>query len=188
MAGSVEPSAIAAAVAVLRAGGVVLHPTEAVWGLACAPLDASAVAALHEIKRRPPDKGLILVADQFHRFAPLLAPVPASRLRAALATWPGPQTWVFPAADTCPAWLTGGRRSLAIRVSAHPLVRALAEGFQGPLVSTSANTSGRPPVHTLAAVEPAIVAAVSAVVAGSTGGQARPTPIRDLLTGDLLRD
>jgi L-threonylcarbamoyladenylate synthase len=167
---------------------VVLHPAEAVWGLACDPRQPAAVAAVYALKQRPAGKGLILVSDGFDRLAPLLAPVPAARLRAALATWPGPRTWVFPAAAGCPDWLAGERGSLAIRVSAHEPVRALVAAAGTVLVSTSANTSGRPAPAQLDQVEPAIRAGVQAVAPGATGVLDRPTPIHDVLTGELLRD
>ncbi len=175
------------AVAVLRAGGMVLHPAEAVWGLACDPFNADAVAAVIRLKQRPDSKGLIVVADRFQALAPLLAPVPESCRQAALATWPGPHTWVWPAAAEVPAWLVGERGSLAVRVSAHPPLAALAAAFGGPLVSTSANTSGAPPPYSLDQVDPAIRAGVEHALAGVTAGGQRPTTIRDVLSGQLLR-
>jgi L-threonylcarbamoyladenylate synthase len=185
---STESENLAAAVAALRAGGIVLHPTEAVWGLACDPFGQAAVARVFALKQRPSEKGLILVADDPDRLAPLLADVPAEKMRAARATWPGPHTWVIPAGPRCPSWLSGERGSLAVRVSAHPLVRALAAAFGGPLVSTSANRSGEPAPRCLHEVDPAIRAAVDAMVEGETGGLDRPTPVRDILTGEVFRD
>lgn len=179
--------AIEAAVAALRAGGVVLHPTEAVWGLACDPMNPAAVADLQSLKQRPAGKGLILVADDFSRLTPLLAPVPADRMRAALATWPGPHTWVIPARPEAPAWLAGERRNLAVRVSAHPIVRALCAAFAGPLVSTSANPAGEPPPRRLEDVDAELRRQVAAVVTGATSGLDRPTTIHDILTGEPLR-
>nr|WP_240639648.1 Sua5/YciO/YrdC/YwlC family protein [Pseudofulvimonas gallinarii] len=131
---------------------------------------------------------MILVADAFSRVAHLLAPVADDRMRAVRESWPGPHTWVFPVSPACPAWLTGDRGTLAVRVSAHPLVRALSAAFEGALVSTSANRSGMPAPRTLAEVEPGLRAAVDAVVEGETAHLSRPTVIRDVLTGELLRD
>ncbi len=181
-------AAIEVAVAALRAGGTVLHPTEAVWGLACDPMDPDAVAALQALKQRPADKGFILVADAFPRLAPLLAPVPEARMRAALASWPGPHTWVIPASPSAPDWLVGERSNLAVRVSAHPIVRALCLAFGGALVSTSANPAGQPPPRTLDEVAASIRDGVAALVAGDTSGLDRPTSIRDILSGASLRD
>ncbi len=181
-------AAIQAAAAALRAGGTVLHPTEAVWGLACDPMNPDAVTALQALKQRPADKGFILVADTFQRLAALLAPVPEAQMQAALATWPGPHTWVIPAASTAPEWLVGERNNLAVRVSAHPIVRALCAAFDGALVSTSANPAGEPPPRTLDQVAAPIRIGVAAVVPGETSGLERPTTIRDILSGTSLRD
>lgn len=177
-----------AAVAALRDGGIVLHPAEAVWGLACDAHDAGAVAAVYALKQRPAGKGLILVADGFHRLAPLLAPVPDDRMRAVAASWPGPHTWVFPASRDCPPWLAGERGSLAVRVTAHAPLRALCAAFAGPLVSTSANRSGQPAPRTLEEVDAAVRAGVAAILPGTTAGLDRPTPVRDVLTGETLRE
>src|SRR5690606_28026756 len=109
------------AVAALRAGGIVPHPPQAARGLARDPFTAAAVAAVYALEQGQAGKGLILVADDFSRLAPLLAPVPDGKMRAVAATWPGPHTWIFPVSEQCPPWLAGERASLAVRVSADPL-------------------------------------------------------------------
>lgn len=178
---------IAAAAAALRAGGVVLHATEAVWGLACDAGNQDAVNALYALKQRPPEKGLIVVAGDFRDVAAWLAPVPPEAAAHAQASWPGPHTWVFPTGPECPPWLVGERASLAVRISAHPQVRALTRAFGAPIVSTSANRAGQPPVRVLDDVDPAIRAGVACVLAGETGGLERPTAVRDVRTGEWLR-
>jgi L-threonylcarbamoyladenylate synthase len=133
---------ISLAVRVLRDGGVVLHATEGVWGLACDPFNQSAVTRLLAIKRRPVSKGLILVGATAASFEPELSLAgPASRLQVE-ATWPGAVTWILPQ-QRFPAWITGEHEGVAVRVPAHPQARALAAGFGGPLVSTSANEGGQ---------------------------------------------
>ena len=182
--------AIADAVARLRGGGLVAYPTEGVWGLGCDPFDQAAVLRLLALKQRPVDKGLILVASQLEplrRWLDLTA-LPAQRLAAVLDSWPGPNTWVMPAAADAPAWISGGRSSIAVRISAHPLVAALCEAFAAPLVSTSANPGGQPPAYSRAELDPTLLEAIDAVLAGETGGLARPTPIRNALDGSVLRD
>ncbi len=178
---------IAAAVAALRRGGIVLHATEAVWGLACDAGNEIAVAAVQALKQRPSDKGLIVVADDFRRVEPWLAAVAPEALAAAQATWPGPFTWIFPTAPGCPPWLVGERASLAVRISDHPQVHALTAAFGAALVSTSANRAGQPPVAHLDEVDPQIRAQVDCVLIGETGGLQRPTSVRDVRTGEWLR-
>lgn len=180
--------ALSHAVGALRAGGVVLHPTEAVWGLAAAAADEGAVARIYALKERPAGKGLIVLADAFEIVQPLLGRVPGDRMRAPLATWPGPHTWVFPASPDCPSWLAGERGTIAVRISAHRLTRALCATFGAPLVSTSANRSGDPSPRSLADVDVRIREAVAFTLDGDTDGLGRPTPIRDVFTGDFFRD
>jgi len=181
--------AIDEAAALLQRGGVLAYPTEAVWGLGCDPDDEAAVLRLLELKQRPLEKGLILVAahlDPLRRWLDLPA-LPPERLAVVLASWPGPHTWVMPAAAGAPRWITGGRDSIAVRISAHPLVVALCESFGGPLVSTSANRGGEPPARTRADLDPVLVGAIDGIVAGETGDLEQPTQIRLARDGRVLR-
>lgn len=181
--------AIDEAAALLQRGGLLAYPTEAVWGLGCDPDNETTVLRLLELKQRPVDKGLILVAahlDPLRRWLDLPA-LPAERLAVVLASWPGPHTWVMPAASDAPAWITGGRDSIAVRISAHPVVAALCEVFGGALVSTSANRGGEPPARTRAELDPLLDEAIDGIVAGDTGELAQPTPIRVAVDGSVLR-
>ena len=179
----------AAAADVLRNGGVIAYPTEAVWGLGCDPFDAPAVQRLLAIKQRPVDKGVILVAASIAQFDGLLAweRLPADRVDAVHASWPGPRTWIVPATSRVPSWITGTHAGVSVRVSDHPVVIALCEAFGGPIVSTSANLAGEPPAFTIDALSPAVASRVEAVVEGETGGLSAPTAIRDAATGAELR-
>ncbi len=176
------------AVRTLRAGGVIAYPTEAVWGLGCDPLQAPAVARVLDFKQRPLAKGLIVIAPQFDLLRPFLLPLSKIAKQRVFATWPGPVTWLLPAAHWVPNWLTGGREMLAVRVTAHPLVRSLCGAFGGALVSTSANPAGRPPARTSLEVRRYFGFKLGAILPGATGGRARPTEIRDAHTGRVLRD
>lgn len=177
------------AVAALRRGGLVAYPTEGVWGLGCDPFDETATLRLLALKQRSVDKGLILVAARIAQLDGLLDcdALPGPRRDAVLATWPGPHTWIVPATARVPAWISGGRGSVAVRVSAHPVVVALCDAFGGALVSTSANVSTRPAPRHRGELDPEIVAGVDAVTPGDTGGLAQPTSIRDARSGDAVR-
>jgi len=177
------------AAALLRTGAVLAYPTEAVWGLGCDPRNEAAVLRLLRIKQRPVDKGLILVAAHLDPLRPWLdlPALPAARLAEVLASWPGPHTWVMPAAPGAARWITGEHDGIAVRVSAHPVVAALCEAFGGPIVSTSANLAGQPPAFFRAQLDPAVLAAVDGVLEGETGGLERPTPIRVARDGSVLR-
>jgi len=174
---------------ILHSGGIIAYPTEAVWGLGCDPANQQAVMRLLALKQRPIEKGLILVAadiTQLDGWARLDL-LPAERRQAVLDTWPGAHTWILPAGERAPRWITGAHPGLAVRVSAHPVVQALCRVFAAPLVSTSANLSGQPPPYQDKDINPCLLAQIDALIEGCSGGLAQPTLIRDARTDDLLR-
>ncbi|HEX4179768.1 MAG TPA: L-threonylcarbamoyladenylate synthase [Caulobacteraceae bacterium] len=144
-------SDIPAAAAALRAGGLVILPTETVYGLACDAADPRAVAAVFEAKGRPRFNPLIAhVADL--AAAERLAVLDPRALALAEAFWPGPLTLVAPIRDAgavCDL-ARAGLDTIAVRVPAHPLARELLTAFDGPVVAPSANRSGRPSPTTFA--------------------------------------
>jgi L-threonylcarbamoyladenylate synthase len=171
---------------VVRHGGVIAYPTEGVYGLGCDPRDARAVYRLLALKQRSVGKGLILVAADIEQLIPFIAfPSPGVKERVQ-ASWPGPVTWVLPIQASVPVWLHGGHGSLAVRVSAHPIVAALCR-LTGPLVSTSANLAGRPPCRDALGARRRFGCALDDVFPGRVGGLPGPTPIYDGLTGKILR-
>lgn len=171
----------------LAAGGVIAYPTEGVWGLGCEPLNAHACRRVLSLKRRAAAKGFILIASEFAQVEPFLAGLPPAKLAPVRASWPGAVTWLLPAASWVPAHLTGGRATLAIRVTAHPVASALCERYGGPIVSTSANASGRRPARSALQVQRQFGARVDYVLTGELGGLQGPTPIRDLASGRAVR-
>jgi L-threonylcarbamoyladenylate synthase len=175
------------AVRCLRAGGVIAYPTEAVYGLGCDPRSPNAVHRLLAIKRRPENKGLILIASDFTQLEPFVEPLPDERMRELRATWPGPVTWLLPARSGTPAWLTGRHETLAVRVTAHPLAAALCREAASALVSTSANVSDRPPARSPLRVRLAFGSRLDFILAGPCGGDSRPSTIRDGRTGAVIR-
>lgn len=171
----------------LADGQLVAYPTEAVWGLGCDPQNASAVNALLRLKQRPVDKGLILVAASIEQFAPYLSEVTPAQRQQLEDSWPGPVTWLVPDRGFAPAWIRGQHSSVALRVSAHPVVAALCRAFGGPIVSTSANRAGMPEARDAATVVQQFGDELAAIAPGEVGEAAKPTEIRDLLTGVVLR-
>lgn len=171
----------------MLAGGVVAYPTEAVWGLGCDPDNPQAVARLLRLKGRSWRKGLILLADNIEQFAPLVERLDNGLQARLEASWPGPVTWLVPAADLVPEWIRGRFDSVALRVTAHPLAAGLSRAFGGPIVSTSANPQGLPPALSRMRVRHYFGPRLDAVTPGSLGGRDRPSEIRDLLSQAQLR-
>ncbi len=170
----------------LRRGGLVAYPTESCYGLGCDPRNLRALKRLIQLKGRDAAKGLLLIADHVKRLQPFMKPPStADRIRMQ-RSWPGPVTWVVPASNACPPLLTGGRPTIAVRVTAHPGAARLCRSLGMALVSTSANKSGDKPAQTAAECR-RIFGAQVRVIAGRIGPRRRPSTLIDLATGTVLR-
>ncbi|MGN2253179.1 L-threonylcarbamoyladenylate synthase [Frateuria sp. GZRe12] len=178
-----------AAAALMRRGGVLAYPTEAVYGLGCDPRDQDAFERLFALKQRPPTQGVLLIAADFSQVERYidLARVPAEVRAQVEASWPGPNTWIFPRTAEVPAWVAGAHAGIALRVTAHAPAAALCRAWGGALVSTSANPHGSPPARSAQQVLDYFGDALDGVLDAPLGGQERPTVIRDALTGAIIR-
>jgi len=136
------PAGWAEAVEVLNAGGIVALPTDTVYGICVALETSGGVERLFAVKRRPPDKGIILLLEGIHQAAAVGVMTPAA-VALAEACWPGGLTVVVPQRPdvALPGALTAGTATIGLRVPDHATPRALA-GRVGPLPTTSANVSG----------------------------------------------
>lgn len=171
---------------IIREGGVIAYPTEGVYGLGCRPDDGLAVGRLLALKGRSVAAGLILIAADPGQLAPWIDP--DARERERLGRDAGQAvTWVVRASPLAPQWITGGRSTVAVRLTAHPLARGLCLAAGMPLVSTSANPHGRPPAHTAAVVQRYFPRGLDYVVRGQTLGARGPSEIRIARTGEVLR-
>lgn len=178
---------LAPAVACLQAGGVIAYPTEAVFGLGCDPWSPAGLQRVLQVKTRPMHKGLILIAANQDQLEPFIRPLPPEWQQRLDASWPGPVTWILPARPEVPGMLTGRRRTLAVRVTDHPLTRALCTAWGGAIVSTSANRTGSRSARTAHEALFRLGAQVDLVVFGATGGRRLPSEIRDMRSGATLR-
>lgn len=172
---------------VVASGGIIAYPTEAVWGLGCDPDEPDAVLRLLQLKRRDWRKGLILVAASMAQFEPYLAALNAEQRQQLALSWPGPITWLVPHNGKVGVGICGEHSSVALRVSAHPVVQALCNLCGGPLVSTSANPDGLRPARDRLTVRRYFGDAVDAYAPGAVGEAKRPSEIRDLLSGKIIR-
>lgn len=180
---------IESVVQVLQEGGVIAYPTEAVYGLGCDPDNEAAVLALLAVKQRPVEKGLILIAANYSQLLPYIddEAIPLEKRAEIFSCWPGHVSWVLPASKTAPKWITGQFDSIAVRVTAHPVVQQLCLAYGKPVVSTSANLSGQPAITDRIELEQSMAGKVSAIMPGALGGATQPSQIRNALTGDILR-
>lgn len=173
----------------VQAGEVIAYPTEAVFGLGCDPQNEAAVMRLLAIKQRPVEKGLILIAADYSQLLPYIddAAIPLERRAEIFSSWPGHISWVLPASAKAPTWISGQHSSIAVRVSTHPVVRALCHTLAMPLVSTSANRAGEPALIDSTELLRQLGGDIAALVAGDLGGAAQPSQIRDAISGQVLR-
>ncbi len=172
---------------VINSGGVIAYPTEAVYGLGCDPLNEKALSRLLQIKRRPVEKGLILIAAHFSQLEGFIDPLPANVLNMLLETWPGPVTWLVPAQAGVPTTLRGDHKTLAVRVTAHPVASELCKRLSHALVSTSANVSGAEPARSRAQVLHMFGTSIDYILEGQVDLHAKPTQIRDASSGKIVR-
>jgi len=168
---------------ILRQGGVVAYATEYCFGLGCDPTNRAAVLRLLRLKRRPVRKGLIVLAADEAQLEPYIAELPAP----ALASWPGPHTWLLRPKAWVPGWITGEHDRLAVRVTAHRQAAALCRAAGMAIISTSANRAGETPARSDREVRRRFGRDVDYVLGGRVGGAPAPTPIRDAGSGKLVR-
>ena len=170
----------------LNAGKVIAYPTEAVYGLGCDPLNKNAVLNLLNLKKRPVEKGLILIASSLSQLEPYLQ-LNSTIISKITSTWPGPVTWIIPSQPWVPTWLTGKHNSLAVRVSAHPTVKLLCEQYGRPIVSTSANISTKPPATRSWMVSKNLNDTCLFILSGQVGHLNQTTPIYNVLNQQKIR-
>lgn len=171
---------------IIRGGGVVAYPTEACFGLGCDPRNSAAIARILRMKHRARAQGLLLLADRRTRFAGYVNSWGEHRAEI-FASWPGPYTWLLPAGARASRWVRGDHRTIGVRVTAHRAAAALSRLCGLPIVSTSANRSGRKMLRTARAVLQEFGAEIDGVMDARIGHRVAPSVIRDGATLRVLR-
>ncbi len=173
-------SDIQTAARMLDAGGVIAYPTESIYGLGCLPDRDEALARLLRIKRRDSSKGLILLAASPSQLVPWVAPLSPAEWRRIISPRRHPTTWIVPAAAGVSPLLTGGRATIAVRITRYPLARQLCLAAGAAIVSTSANLTRQSPVRHASALPPALSRNLDLVLRGRCGPARRASQIRFL--------
>ncbi len=171
---------------IISSGGVIAYPTEAVFGLGCDPDSREGVLRILNLKQRNVSAGLILIASDREQLDRWIAPRPEEqrRLDSDSAT---AITWIVTAHPGTPYWVSGGRSTVAVRITRHPIAAALCRYSQTALISTSANRHGRAPARSRLAVRKQFGAGVDCIVPGALGTDTRPSEIRLARTGEVIR-
>lgn len=180
-------NSITLAIRTIRQGGIIAYPTEAVFGLGCDPFDEKAVQKILRLKHRSVAKGLILISSEWKQIGHLITPLTDELLNKVQQTWPGSITWVFPASSIVPPWITGDHKSVALRITAHPIAKALCDAYGGAIVSTSANIEGKKPARCMEEVKNYFPIGIDFIINDKVGDLEQPTIMRDAITGKILR-
>ena len=161
-----SPERILAAAKALRDGGLVVMPTETVYGLAANALDTAAVSKIFAIKRRPADNPLIVHISRLEQLPLLSMDLSPEAQRLVGAFWPGPLTLILSKSEAVPEQVTAGKPSVAVRMPSHPVAASLIEASGCPLAAPSANTFMRLSPTKIEDVEEEILNSVDAALDG----------------------
>jgi L-threonylcarbamoyladenylate synthase len=184
---TVVHTSIAQAAICLQGGGIVGYPTEGVFGLGCDPVNEDAVRRLLKVKGRAPEKGLILISGHLLHLQPYVRVNDWASLVASISQETSPTTWVVSKSAVLPDWISGGRDTVAVRVTRHPVAASLCNAFGRPLVSTSANPAGHTPTTKAEEVCAVFGELIDMVLDLPVGSLSRATPIIHLRTGERFR-
>jgi L-threonylcarbamoyladenylate synthase len=134
---------LVASLDILRKGGVILYPTDTIWGIGCDATNPEAISKIYRIKQRQDEKSLLILLDDVARLYEYVAEVPEMALNLIEIT-EKPLTIIYPGAMHLAANLIAGDGSIGIRIVRDDFCSQLIKKFGKPLVSTSANVSGMP--------------------------------------------
>lgn len=131
-------------ISILKRGGIIAFPTDTVYGLGACVSNQQAVERIYTVKGRPQNIALPLLLANTSQISEVAGTVPEVAWLLIRHFLPGALTIVLPKADSLPDIVTGGGTTIAVRIPAHPVPVALAEGLRAPIIGTSANLSGKP--------------------------------------------
>ncbi len=181
-----SPTKLRQAARILGQGEIIAYPTEAVYGLGCDPLNEQAIQKILDLKQRPLEKGMILIAASYQQIEEYID-IDDTIVDLIIKSWPGPHTWIIPAQAWVPKSLTGNRDTLAVRVTNHPVAAQICRFFGGPIISTSANPAGAQPPRTSLQLRKYFIRKNFFIVPGATGELNQPTTIQNAVTGEKIR-
>ena len=168
---------------IIKNGGNAIYPTEGIYGIGCDPFNKSSVENIFDIKGRDLTKNFIILASNINYLKRIIdnnffknkALIDGSFI-----------TWVVPINKECPPWLTSNK-SIAIRITNHPIVDELCENLGGPIISTSANCSNQEYVNDITIIGDIFDGKIDCIVKGQLGNEKKSSMIKDILTNEILR-
>lgn len=180
---NIDANLIGQAAEVLKAGGLVIFPTDTVYGLGANALDEKAVRAVFEVKKRSFDNPLpVLIADQ-KELETLVSEIPDEAGELTRSFWPGGLTLILRKSKKIPSIVTGGGETIALRMPDHPVTLALLKETSFPMVGPSANISGEEAPVESANINPVLAKQVDLIIDAGPAPVGIPSTIVDLSQG-----
>ena len=170
----------------LKSGEVIGYPTEAVYGIGCDPWNQSSVEKIAKIKGRKKRQTFLMVASSIDQLTDL---IDISRLSSQVkSSWPGHTTWLIKAKENVPYWLQDEQTNkVGVRISNHPLVRELCNEYGKPIISTSANISGKEEIKNQQEFIRTFSSDINYLVDGDLGDYDKASMIIDMETNRKIR-
>ena len=170
----------------LKSGEVIGYPTEAVYGIGCDPWNQSSVEKIAKIKGRERRQTFLMVASSIDQLTDL---IDISKLSSQVkSSWPGHTTWLIKAKENVPYWLQDEQTNkVGVRVSNHPLVRELCNEYGKPIISTSANISGKEEIKNQQEFIRTFSSDINYLVDGDLGDYDKASMIIDMETNKKIR-
>jgi L-threonylcarbamoyladenylate synthase len=172
-----ETYSLPEAIDALNAGELVVYPTETFYAIGADPFSPAALRRLFALKGREATRLVALIAGDRDSALSLAREVPPAARRLAEMFWPGALTLILPARDGLPPEIAGADHRVGVRVSPHPIARALTRALGRPITATSANRTGEPPARTLGEARAALGDKVKVYLEGGTLTAAAPSTI-----------
>lgn len=167
---------------------IILYPTEGVYGIGADARNIELAKKICALKQRSLSKGLIVLVDSIERLGDWIKPLSDEQKKLMKTLDQGfHHTWLLPKTESCPCELSGDFADLAVRITLHPVARALCEKFAAPIISTSANIQGEPAIMTQKNALARFVTEVAGVVEGELGGLSQATKIQHIVSGEVYR-
>lgn len=166
---------IKAALNVLLKGGIILYPTDTIWGIGCDATNETAVSKIYNIKKRSDSKSLIVLIDQSDRLSSYIGQVPEIAWQL-LKIANKPLTIIYPGAKNLAKNAINLDGTIGIRISTDPFCKNLISQFKKPIISTSANISGKPYPANFSEIDPVILSKVDYIVKWKQNDKTKHSP------------
>ena len=180
-------SQINKAVETIQIGGVIAYATEAVYGLGCDPDNTHAIQKILDLKGRNAKQGFILIASQVSQVEKYLGGLSPQEKHLLEKQWPQPTTLILTANESVSDLITGGRKTVAVRITAHQDTKELCEALKHPLISTSANRSGKAAITHAWQIQEQFSDGIDYLYPSTLGDANKPSTIIDAKSGKILR-